>query len=197
MPINEIDISRKIGPTLTLAHLYEAQNQYVDALVICEKLYAQNPDEEVSEKIKYLRSLIAKEHKEKYNDKLLKIFTEKEMRELLILPEKTYKAYREAFDGIEEEKIPQNAEDHKNIEEYETPSQKSETDEIMKEIQKSGEKTYSQKEKICVSGKSYPEETQISVKELLKILKTDFDRDKKISDLKISDLILILTKLYD
>jgi hypothetical protein len=181
MQANEIDISKKIGPTLTLAQLYEAQNQYIDALVICEKLYTQNPNDEVLDKINNLRPLIAKDHKEKYNSELLKILSEEEMRKFLILPKVTYEGYWKAFENLDEDRISQDIEDQK-IDNVENIEQK-----VEKTVGKDGET-----KSVSSSAKS-----NASIRSLVEVLENNFDPEKKIMDLNISDLMLIFAKLYE
>ncbi|MCK4695258.1 MAG: hypothetical protein KAT74_05835, partial [Candidatus Cloacimonetes bacterium] len=48
----------KATPTLTLAQLYENQNQFLDALVIYQKLMKTKPSDELQNKINELKEKI-------------------------------------------------------------------------------------------------------------------------------------------
>lgn len=86
----------KAKPTITLAELYENQNQYIDALVIYKNLYIENPTEELQNKIDELKDTIFKENTLEYSTIIDKIFTEEEKRTFHILPHEQYKAYTES-----------------------------------------------------------------------------------------------------
>ncbi len=83
----------KATPTITLAELYENQNQYIDALVIYKNLYKENPTEKLQNKIDELKDKIFKENTLEYSTLIDKIFTEEEKRIFHILPHEQYKTY--------------------------------------------------------------------------------------------------------
>jgi hypothetical protein len=86
----------KATPTITLAELYENQDQYIDALVIYKNLNKENPTEELQNKINELKDIIFKENTLEYSTIIDKIFTEEEKRIFHILPHEQYKAYKES-----------------------------------------------------------------------------------------------------
>ena len=86
----------KATPTITLAELYENQNQYIDALVIYKNLYKENPKEKLQNKIDELKDKIFKENTLEYSTLIDKIFTEEEKRIFHILPHEQYKTYIES-----------------------------------------------------------------------------------------------------
>ena len=86
----------KATPTITLAELYENQDQYIDALVIYKNLNKENPTEELQNKIDELKDKIFKENTLEYSTIIDKIFTEEEKRIFHILPHEQYKAYKES-----------------------------------------------------------------------------------------------------
>ncbi len=89
-------MSDKATPTITLAELYENQNQYIDALVIYKNLYKKNPTEELKNKIDELKDKIFKENTLEYSTIIDKIFTEEEKILFHILPHEQYKIYKES-----------------------------------------------------------------------------------------------------
>ena len=86
----------KAIPTITLAELYENQNQYIDALVIYKNLSKKNPTEELRKKIDELKDKIFNENTLEYSEIINKIFTAEEKRIFHILPHEQYKAYTES-----------------------------------------------------------------------------------------------------
>lgn len=86
----------KATPTITLAELYENQDQYIDALVIYKNLNKENPTEELQNKINELKDIIFRENTLEYSTIIDKIFTEEEKRIFHILPHEQYKAYKES-----------------------------------------------------------------------------------------------------
>ena len=93
----------KAIPTITLAELYENQNQYIDALVIYKNLYKENPTEKLRNKIDELKDKIFKENTLEYSKLIDKIFTEEEKRIFHILPHEQYKTYIESKAEIKSE----------------------------------------------------------------------------------------------
>ena len=89
-------MTEKAAPTITLAELYENQDQYIDALVIYKNLNKENPTEELQNKIAELKDKIFKENTLEYSTIIDKIFTEEEKRLFHILPHEQYKAYKES-----------------------------------------------------------------------------------------------------
>jgi len=70
----------KAAPTITLAELYENQDQSIDALVIYKNLNKENPSEDLQNKIDDLKDKIFKENTLEYSTIIDKIFTEEEKR---------------------------------------------------------------------------------------------------------------------
>lgn len=93
----------KATPTITLAELYENQNQHIDALVIYKNLYKENPTEELKIKIDELNDKIFNENSLEYSEIINKIFTAEEKRIFHILPHEQYKTYTESQTEITNE----------------------------------------------------------------------------------------------
>jgi len=93
----------KPTPTITLAELYENQNQYIDALVIYKDLYKDDPTEKLQSKIDELKDKIFKENTLEYSKIIDKIFTEEEKRIFHILPHDQFKAYKESQADLKNE----------------------------------------------------------------------------------------------
>ncbi|RLC57387.1 MAG: hypothetical protein DRH89_03610, partial [Candidatus Cloacimonadota bacterium] len=80
-------------PTLTLAELYESQNQLIDALVIYQRLYSKNPTEDLELKINELKDKVFDIEANKYDPIIDTIFSGDEIKKFGILPHQQYKAY--------------------------------------------------------------------------------------------------------
>ena len=86
----------KATPTITLAELYENQNQHIDALVIYKNLYKENPTEELKIKVDELKDKIFNDKTLEYSEIINKIFTPEEKIIFQILPHEQYKTYTES-----------------------------------------------------------------------------------------------------
>ena len=130
----------KAIPTITLAELYENQNQHIDALVIYKNLCKDNPTEELHSKIDELKDKIFNENTQEYSTIIDKIFTTEEKRIFHILPHEQYKAYTESQAEMKnEETYPEELTDVKedeiinevvNTDESEKPKTEEETPKI-------------------------------------------------------------------
>lgn len=83
----------KAKPTLTLAQLYEKQNQPLDALVIYQQLLNKEYSDELDEKIKDLKNKIFNDSSLEYNSVIDKIFTTEDKKNFKILPHDEYEAF--------------------------------------------------------------------------------------------------------
>jgi len=100
----------KIPPTITLAQLYEAQQQFFDAFLIYKKIYEQNPSEEIQERMTRSQNRIFMDSNIVYNNVINKIFTQEDKELFRILPEDNYNDYQgkknesdQDIDFVEEE----------------------------------------------------------------------------------------------
>ncbi len=87
----------ELGPTLTLAKLYESQNQIIDALVTYKKLYFTKPEDETQQKIKELQELLVSSGD--LSEPVKSIFTDKEVGKFMILSKSKYNEYQEALES--------------------------------------------------------------------------------------------------
>lgn len=125
-------MSDKVTPTITLAKLYENQNQNIDALVIYKNLYNENPTDELKTKIDELKDIIFKENTLEYSAITDKLFSEEEKRLFHILPHEQYQTYQESQSDLKnDETYPEELTGNKK-EDVET--EEIETEEIVDEI---------------------------------------------------------------
>lgn len=97
MKKNEEFNPAEVGPTLTLAQLYESQNQYYDALAIYEKLYSQRKDPQILERLERVRKRLLGEMSAIHDQLMEVIFTLAEMEKFRIIPEEKFKRYVESI----------------------------------------------------------------------------------------------------
>ncbi|KQC08174.1 MAG: hypothetical protein APR54_04930 [Candidatus Cloacimonas sp. SDB] len=76
----------EITPTLTLAKLYETQNELIDAVNIYFKLNKNQNSEELENKIQQLTDIIFKNINRNYNTTISQIFSKDELRYFKIIP---------------------------------------------------------------------------------------------------------------
>ncbi len=86
----------KAKPTLTLAQLYEKQDQLLDALVIYQQLINKEYSEELDDKIKDLKNKIFNDGALEYSPAIDKIFTTEDKKNFKILPHDEYEAFIES-----------------------------------------------------------------------------------------------------
>lgn len=87
--------------TITLAELYEKQNQFMDALVIYLKLYQANPSEKLKQRIINLKDKVFFENEAEYTSTIKMIFSQEDRKKFQILPHKQYLEYRELMKQFE------------------------------------------------------------------------------------------------
>ena len=88
--------TRKLGPTLTLAQLYESQQQYLDALAIYRRLHQERGSQEAADKVAELDERILSEKTLSYDKIITQIFSREELRQFKVLPHDRHEAWRKA-----------------------------------------------------------------------------------------------------
>ena len=83
----------QINLTITLAELYEDQNQLLDALLIYQKIKSRNPSEKLDQKIEILQKKIFAKNPENYNPIIDKIFSPEDKTRFKILSHTQYQAF--------------------------------------------------------------------------------------------------------
>ena len=83
----------RINPTLTLAQLYENQNQLLDALVIYQKLQMRLPSDELQQKIDEIKSKVFEAKNLSFNPIIDQIFTLKDKKNFNILPHSSFRNF--------------------------------------------------------------------------------------------------------
>ncbi len=87
----------KIVPTITLAELYESQEQLLDALVIYQDLMKKKPSDKIQKKIDELKEKVFNDSSFEYSHLIDKIFNIEEKKRLKVLPHKQYVTFNESL----------------------------------------------------------------------------------------------------
>ena len=82
-------------PTVTLADLYESQNQFLDAYVIYKYIYSMQPETHIKEKLDSIEKKIFEEYNKEYNPTIKKIFSKDEIEKFKIFPAQHFSQYQE------------------------------------------------------------------------------------------------------
>ncbi|GEM_PF-2146679 len=96
---------KKLGPTLTLAQLYESQNQFIDALVLYRRLHRERGMDEAADRIAELEERILSEKGLAYDKVLAAVFSREELKRFKALPHDKYEAWRKAIEEPEEQPV--------------------------------------------------------------------------------------------
>lgn len=91
-------------PTVTLAKLFEQQEQYVEALALYQLLFIKFQDNNFLSKISELKENIFANNNEEYHQMIISLFTDDERKQLQILPHSQYSDYKEAYEQFQDSK---------------------------------------------------------------------------------------------
>jgi hypothetical protein len=90
-------MTKSVGPTLTMAQLYEQQNQLFDALAVYESLEEAQADPEVRDRIDRLQDRIMKQKNYSYSQLTKRVFSREELERFRIIPGNDFAAYEESL----------------------------------------------------------------------------------------------------
>ncbi|MCD4797265.1 MAG: hypothetical protein K8R49_08895, partial [Candidatus Cloacimonetes bacterium] len=87
----------KIVPTITLAELYESQEQLLDALVIYQDLMKKEHSDKIQKKVDELKEKVFNDSSFEYSHLIDKIFNIEEKKRLKVLPHEQYETFNESL----------------------------------------------------------------------------------------------------
>ena len=211
---------KNITPTLTLANIYEAQKQFLDAYAIYHKLYAINQSDEIKERMLSAEQKFYAEETVAFDPLINQIFSTQDKILFRILPAESYTSFHIALDknDIEitefaEEEIPESEDE---------PTSESETieDAYIPEIEplpiddETTEELFESEtlpeldtpteilDEIQITAKTAKKRQtkqkgamDISLIDLANYIKKNYKKEKKISDLTIKDILKIFADL--
>ncbi|HOE92067.1 MAG TPA: hypothetical protein PLV22_08835 [Candidatus Cloacimonadota bacterium] len=192
--------NNKIAPTITLAQLYEAQQQYFDAYLTYKKIYDNNNDELIFEKMNTSKRKIFEEPTLKYHYLVQGIFSANDLSQFKILPQELYENYQKSLtDTIEEvefidEEFEENENDMTEAEEIELAYEP----ETIVEAPAKDINTPIFKESIDmfnINSIAKINKSPMSVADLCSFLTDFLGSDKRVSDISIAELFYIIDKV--
>lgn len=165
-------------PTVTLAKLFEEQNQFFDALAAYELIAQNDSSPAVRERIEALHARILNDPSVRYDPRIEKLFTPEELAYLKILS-------HQGFDNMSRtmEKLSEGMQGTELIfEEEDVLAEESELDTLsamLKEIEEQAQ--------LSLIGHS-DELSDYNVGDLLIAILSRYDRTQKLSEISLSDL---------
>lgn len=196
--------NNKIAPTITLAQLYEAQQQYFDAYLTYKKIYDNNNDELIFEKMNTAERKIFEEPTLKYHHLVQGIFSANDLSLFKILPKELYENYQKSLaDIIEEvefieEEFEENENDMTEAEEIELVYEPEGPIETIVEAPAKDINTPIFKESIDmfnINSIAKINKSPMSVADLCSFLTDFLGSDKRVSDISIAELFYIIDKV--
>lgn len=180
--------SRSWQPTLTLARLFEEQNQFYDALAAYELISQNDPSPELRERIEDLHLRILNDPNKNYDPRLEQLFSPEELAYLKILDHQGFSNMAKAREKLREEM--QGSElIFSEVMPEEVLVDESELDalrEILEEIE--------QQAQISLISETN-DVGECHVQDFLIAMLVKFDKDQKLSEVKLSDLLSLFLEM--
>jgi len=180
--------SRSWQPTLTLARLFEEQNQFYDALAAYELISQNDPSPELRERIEDLHLRILNDPNRNYDPRLEQLFSPEELAYLKILDHQGFSNMAKAREKLREEM--QGSElIFSEVMPEEVLVDESELDalkEILEEIE--------QQAQISLISET-SDVGECNVQDFLIAMLVKFDKDQKLSEVKLSDLLSLFLEM--
>ena len=180
--------SRSWQPTLTLARLFEEQNQFYDALAAYELISQNDPSPELRERIEDLHLRILNDPNRNYDPRLEQLFSPEELAYLKILDHQGFSNMAKAREKLIEEM--QGSElIFSEVMPEEVLVDESELDalkEILEEIE--------QQAQISLISET-SDVGECNVQDFLIAMLVKFDKDQKLSEVKLSDLLSLFLEM--
>jgi hypothetical protein len=178
---------RSWAPTLTLAKLFEEQSQFFDALAAYEMINQTESSPAIREHIEALHIRILNDPNQRYDPRIEKLFTPEELAYLKILDHQGFENMAAARQKLMEGSLAEEI----YIEEDEDLLLDDESDaevlgRILDEIEQQAQMNL---------GEAIPETPDYTVRDLLVALLGRFDKDQKLTDVRLSDLVAVILEM--
>lgn len=178
---------RSWQPTLTLAKLFEEQNQFFDALAAYELISQSDTSPEVRERIEALHLRILSDPGNRYDPRIEKLFSPEELAYFKILNHQGFdnlaKAMQKMNGGLDtvdlglEEELEEILSDDKELDTMA---------ELLNEIEQQAQLS-------LISNN--PDMADLTVQDLLIAILSRFDRAQKLNEVKLSDLVSLFIEM--
>ncbi len=178
---------RSWAPTITLAKLFEEQNQFFDALAAYELISQTESSPAVRERIEALQLRILSDPNNRYDSRIEKLFTPEELAYLKILNHQGFMnmaAAREKLrDGSLAAEIFIDEDEDLLLEEEEDADALAR---MLREIEQQSQMNLME---------AVPDAADYTVRDLLVALLGRFDKDQKLTEVRLSDLVAIILEM--
>ncbi|MEA1971716.1 MAG: hypothetical protein U9N34_00220 [Candidatus Cloacimonadota bacterium] len=183
---NEDIEKNEIAPTLTLAKLYESQNQLFDALAIYDFLMGINPREDIKESRAALIERIYKDDNIKYHPLISKIFNEEQLQFFNIIPTDKYQLYSQTFENKTSNEFPEEL----DIEEEENTEESLPNDDVDVESELDSLKNEVEEENPRIQENKF-----VTVQDFANKLIDRFGASTKLNNVSVNDFFEIMKEL--
>jgi len=175
------------APTITLAKLFEEQNQFFDALSAYEMISQTDSSAAVRESIEALHQRILNDPASRYDPRIEKLFTPEELAYLRILDHEGFENLARAREKLNEGSLGadiyiEEDEDWMDGDEFETDA----LAQILQEIEQQTQLNLAE---------AVPDAREFTVKDLLMALLSRFDKDQRLTDVRLSDLVAVILEM--
>ncbi len=179
---------RSWQPTLTLAKLFEEQNQFFDALAAYELISQNDPSPAVRERIEALHLRILSDPNSSYDPRIEKLFTPEELAYFKILNHQGFNNMAQTMDKLSEGMQGSDL-IFDSVMPEDVLADDSDIDtltEMLREIEQQAQLNL-----ISEAG----DFADYSVQDLLIAILARFDRSQKLSEVKLSDLVSLFLEM--
>ena len=177
---------RSWQPTLTLAKLFEEQNQFFDALAAYELISQNDSSPGIREKIESLQFRILSDPNSSYDPRIEKLFSPEELAYLKILNHQGFYNMSRAVDKLSEGLAGSDLYIELDELDLVEPDDGGDIQDILNEIEQNAQQTFID---------DLPEIEQYTVKDLLTVLLSKYDKDQTLSEVKLSDFLALFLEM--
>ena len=174
-------------PTLTLAKLYEEQNQFFDALAAYELISQTDSSPAVRERIEALHLRILNDPGNRYDPRIERLFSPEELAYFKILNHQGFENMAKAMEKMNEGMDIADFGLEQELEEIMSdPEELDSMSRILEEIEQQAQLS-------LISGN--PDMADLTIQDLLISILTRFDRNQKLNEVKLSDLVSLFIEM--
>lgn len=175
------------APTITLAKLFEEQNQFFDALSAYEMISQTESSPAVRESIEALHLRILSDPATRYDPRIEQLFTPEELAYLRILDHQGFENLARAREKLSDGSLVADIYIEEDEDWLEGDENEAEMlSQILQEIEQQAQINLSE---------TIPDAREFTVKDLLVSLLGRFDKDQKLTDVRLSDLVAVILEM--
>ncbi|MDD3632558.1 MAG: hypothetical protein PHY63_03805 [Candidatus Cloacimonetes bacterium] len=175
-------------PTLTLAKLFEEQQQFYEALAIYELIYQTNKSPAIQQHIEDMHSRILNNYNNRYDSRIDQLFTPEELAYFKILDHQGFENMCQVRKKLQEGSLASEVyieedEDNFNFDEIDNANILSQ---ILEEIEQQAQLNLMEPEN---------EISEYTIQDLLMALLSKFNKEQKLTEVSLSDLVDIILEM--